>query len=83
MTLHGLPVADPDEILSPRATRGMLGDISEATLWRMRRRGDIAEPIHVSPGRVGWRRRDVLAYIESRQTAPTGRQIELRRHGGR
>jgi predicted DNA-binding transcriptional regulator AlpA len=57
---------DPDGIVSPRETRGLLADISEATLWRMVERGDLPRPISISPGRKGFRRRDILAFIERR-----------------
>jgi predicted DNA-binding transcriptional regulator AlpA len=45
----------PDCLVSPRRTREQLADISEATLWRMVKRGDLPEPIEISPGRVGFR----------------------------
>jgi len=40
-------------ILSPRRLSEITG-LAPATIWRMRRRGDLPEPIRLSPGRVGW-----------------------------
>lgn len=54
------------EILSPRELRETLGDLSPTTVWRMRRRGEFPEPIRLSPGRVGYRRADVAAWLEQR-----------------
>jgi prophage regulatory protein len=54
------------EILSPRELRETLGDLSSTTVWRMRRRGEFPEPIRLSPGRVGYRRADVAAWLEQR-----------------
>ncbi len=43
-----------DSILRPRELSSRIG-LSLATLWRLRRRGDLPEPIRLSPGCVGWR----------------------------
>ena len=56
------------EILSPRELRDTLDDLSPTTVWRMRRRGEFPEPIRLSPGRVGYRRADVEAWIEQRSS---------------
>jgi len=39
-----------------------LTGLSEATIWRMRQRGDLDEPVNLSPGRKAWAR----TYIEAR-----------------
>jgi predicted DNA-binding transcriptional regulator AlpA len=44
----------------------MLADVSEATLWRMVKRGDLPAPIRISPGRAGFRPSWILALIERR-----------------
>jgi len=55
-------------ILSNREVVELLG-LSAATVWRLRRRGDFPEPIALSPGRVGWREHDLVAWIDRRQGA--------------
>lgn len=54
-----------DRILRPRELAGYVG-LSLATLWRLRRRGDLPEPIRLSPGCVGWRTSDVDAWLAAR-----------------
>jgi predicted DNA-binding transcriptional regulator AlpA len=41
--------------------------ISEATLWRERRRGYLAEPIQISAGRKGWTDEQLAAWQARRQ----------------
>ena len=53
-------------ILSPRQISDVLG-LSLCTLWRMRRRGELPDPIRISAGRVGWRESDVLAWLKQRE----------------
>lgn len=55
-------------ILSPRQLVELTG-LSPATIWRMRRRGDLPDPIRLSPGRVGWREADIERWIEQRAQA--------------
>jgi prophage regulatory protein len=43
--------------------------LSEATILRMRRRGQFPQPIRLSPGRVGWRERDIVAWLDARAEA--------------
>jgi prophage regulatory protein len=57
-----------DEIYSPRQLTHYT-TLSLATLWRMRRRGELPEPIRLSPGRVGWRRSDIDRWLASRDAA--------------
>ena len=59
------PATTIDQYISPRLLKERLG-LSEATLWRMRRRGELPEPVHLSPGRVGWRERDIVAWLDAR-----------------
>lgn len=54
-----------DRILRPRELAGHVG-LSLATLWRLRRRGDLPEPIRLSPGCVGWRSSDIEAWLAAR-----------------
>ena len=55
-------------ILSPKQLVEIIG-LSSATLWRMRQRGELPEPIKLSPGRVGWRASDIEAWLASRAEA--------------
>jgi prophage regulatory protein len=53
------------DILSPRAVEQTVS-LDATTIWRLRKRGDFPEPIRLSPGRVGYRRADIAAWIASR-----------------
>jgi prophage regulatory protein len=55
----------PDRILRPRQLADRIG-LSLATLWRLRRRGDLPEPIRLSPGCVGWRTSVIDAWLAAR-----------------
>ena len=57
-----------DRILRPRELADRIG-LSLATLWRLRRRGDLPEPIRLSPGCVGWRSSDIEAWLSTRAEA--------------
>jgi prophage regulatory protein len=57
-------------ILSPKRLAEITG-LAPATLWRMRRRGELPEPIRLSPGRVGWLESTVVAWLQSRETRET------------
>lgn len=46
-----------------------LTGLSLTTLWRLRRRGELAEPVRLSPGRVAWREADIADWLDSRRTA--------------
>ncbi|HXG89893.1 MAG TPA: AlpA family phage regulatory protein [Vicinamibacterales bacterium] len=43
--------------------------VSEATLWRMRRRHEFPTPIQISPGRIGWLRSTVDQWLATRAPA--------------
>jgi predicted DNA-binding transcriptional regulator AlpA len=62
-TTHHVHTPTDDDLLTARDVRAMLSDISEPTLYRAIKRGDLPPGIRISPGRVGWRRGDILAYI--------------------
>jgi prophage regulatory protein len=53
-------------ILSPQQTY-QLTNLSSATIWRLRRQGEFPHPVRLSPGRMGWRRRDVEQWVAERQ----------------
>lgn len=46
--------------------------LSRSTIRRMISRGEFPEPMQLSPGRVGWRREEVLEWLESRQRCRIG-----------
>ena len=52
-------------LLSRREVAALL-NISITTLWRMVRAGLFPPPIRVSPGRVAWPARTVVAWIDER-----------------
>jgi prophage regulatory protein len=56
------------DVLSPRVVEARLG-IDQTTIWRMRRRHEFPEPIQLSPGRVGYRRADIEAWLTARGTS--------------
>ena len=68
---------DPDESIAtdrPSAVDGIVSPkqfseestLSITTLWRLRKRGELPEPLQLSPGRVGWRRSVIDAWLERR-----------------
>lgn len=46
-----------------------LTGLSRTTRWRLIRRGDFPPPRQLSPGAVGWLRREVDEWVASRPTA--------------
>lgn len=54
-----------DRIIRPRALADRLG-VSATTLWRMRQRGDLPEPISISTGAKGWREGDIASWLAAR-----------------
>lgn len=58
---------DFDTVYSPARVSEVTG-LSLPTLWRLRRRDKFPEPIELSPGRVGWRRSVVVAWLETRES---------------
>lgn len=54
-----------DRMLGWAAVRSITG-VSRTTARRMQKTGDFPETVWLSPGRVGWRERDVEAWIASR-----------------
>ena len=58
----------PNSILSLRELADLTG-LSASTLARMRRSGDLPEPVRISAGRIGWRTVDIQKWLASRQRA--------------
>ena len=63
----------PEELIF-KHERKRLVPISDATVWRMERRGEFPRRINVSPGRVAWRRSEIEQWLErrSKQRASLG-----------
>lgn len=59
-------------IYSPRQLHELTG-LSLATLWRLRRRRELPEPIRLSPGRVGWTETVIRQWIAARTEAGVDR----------
>jgi prophage regulatory protein len=51
--------------VSPRQLQEATG-LSEATLWRMRQRGELPEPVRLSPGRVAWPEPVITTWLAQR-----------------
>ncbi|WP_041532372.1 helix-turn-helix transcriptional regulator [Pelobacter propionicus] len=57
-----------DRIINKRERRE-LTNISEPTWWRYERAGLVPRRVQLTRGRVGYRLREILAWLESRQPA--------------
>ena len=55
-----------DRILRPAELAERLS-VSRATLWRMRRRKEIPEPLRISRGGVGWRESTFEHWLNERE----------------
>ncbi len=40
--------------------------VSRATLWRMRKRGELPEPVRISRGVIGWRASVIAEFFETK-----------------
>ena len=61
-------VIDGLQLLTPTDVCKLLR-ISKPTLWRLRRCGDFPEPFAVTERIFGWRRREIDAWLASRQSS--------------
>ena len=55
-----------DRIIRPRELESVLS-VSQATLWRMRRRGELPQPLRISAGAVGWRESTISEWLDQRE----------------
>jgi predicted DNA-binding transcriptional regulator AlpA len=55
-------------VLSKKDVSALTG-LAETTLWRLEKKGDFPAKVSLSPGRTGWVRDEILAWIESRKAA--------------
>jgi prophage regulatory protein len=62
------PILEPNELLL-RAERKKLVPLSEATIWRLERRGEFPRRIPISEKRVAWRRSEIETWLEKRAAA--------------
>lgn len=54
----------PDRLIRKREYRRILGEVSEATFWRMEKRGDLAARQQISAGIYGYWLSEALAKIK-------------------
>ena len=69
MAIHASPII-LTRFVSPRELSQLTG-LSVGTLIRLRKIGDLPDPVRVSPGRIGWPRAVVETWIESRIPKPS------------
>ena len=63
-------MSDTIKKLIPRnAVKERLGQISDTTLWRMEKRGEIPPPVRLSRGRVMWIEAEINEMIDARAAA--------------
>lgn len=55
-----------DRLLPWKRVRELTG-LSRTTVWRRQKAGDFPAPVVISPGRVGWRESDIVAWASSRR----------------
>ncbi len=59
--------SQPDPIDIPRDVDQRIG-LSSTTRWRLAKAGKFPKAIQLSPGRVGYRRSDIDAWVASRKS---------------
>lgn len=62
-----------DRILRPSELSARLC-LSRATLWRMRRRKELPEPLRISRGAVGWRESTIKQWLDEREAEAARRE---------
>lgn len=61
-------------VLSPRELKSITG-LSQATITRLRNRGDFPPPIRLSPRRVGWSESAIKTWLDARVGPRDGRAV--------
>lgn len=61
------PYNPSDEIIRPRDLPAVTG-LSKTTCWRLLLAGDFPKKIKLSAGRTGYKKTEIMAWLESRQT---------------
>lgn len=67
-----------DRLLSWREVRSLAG-ISRTTVWRLQNAGAFPRPVMISPGRVGWREREVADWKAALAPRSSGAPSRTRR----
>ena len=49
-------------------------NVSRPTLWRMRQRGELPEPLRLSAGAIGWRVATINQWLVRREEEAAGRR---------
>ena len=62
------PLTPSPRIIAPRHI-ALVTSLSPTTVWRLRRQHRFPEPVRLSVGRVGWRRRDIEKWLAEREAA--------------
>lgn len=63
-----------EDIIVLEPERARLTNLSRATWWRLELAGDAPRRRRLSPRRVGWRRSEILRWIEERPQAGAARE---------
>jgi predicted DNA-binding transcriptional regulator AlpA len=65
--MQSKPTPDNDlQVIRPRQLAANLG-VSTVTLWRMRQRRELPEPIVISSGAKGWRRAAIEEWLNAKK----------------
>lgn len=59
----------PNRLIPKAEVQLRLGGLSDTTLWRMWRSGDLPAPVRVSRGRSMWLENEIESFIKSRASA--------------
>ena len=84
MSYEPTPAGGVEPIYDWPSARPLFGNISRTTAWRMIRAGELPQPLHISPGRIGWLH-SAIAGWQAQRTAAAGLQTVAGglRHGHR
>ena len=63
-------------ILRPAEVADLLG-LHRCTIWRWIKRGDFPEPLQLGRNAVGFRRSDVVAWLDSRQSGDSAASTDV------
>ncbi len=67
--MHSHPTTSTlQQMIRPRSLASRLG-VSTTTLWRMRQRKELPDPIAISRGAKAWRESDIVAWLTERAGA--------------
>ena len=69
------------KILSPVATRALVGNPDRKTIYNWVRQELFPEPVQIGPNKIGWYEDEVEAWLESRPRGFMPVRPELKRRG--